>query len=499
MAGASTSWRARWALGALVAGYALVTIVASAQGSPLVPPLPAGAEPASWLARIAHGFGLDRMSRLGLTIVSLSLLAVLVTAFVAVVAEALRGRVAVRAVAVAGVAALAIAVAAPLLLSRDVYSYAAYGREYALHGANPYVTPPSAFPADPLFRVVSPEWRGTRSVYGPAFTLISAALAKLWSGSPGATVLAFKVLAGLAMAGAAGLAAGAAGRWGRPERRALAVALVALNPVIVVHTVGGGHNDALVGLGLAAAAWLAAPPPAARGRAPAVTAVLAVASLVKIVAAIPLALWIWSEVRTAPPGSRLRTLGQHAGVAAVVAAVLTAPLFAGWRSVTAVANLASRQGWASGARLVARGVEAVTGAGVARLVYVAFLAAFALAVWALERRATDPHPARWGRALVLFALFAPYLLPWYVAWFVPVLALIDDRRLVWIGVALGSLLALTGVPAEPDGAASLWRGMLLGVHYVAAPAALALLALGLQAALEPPASGARSEPRRLGR
>jgi hypothetical protein len=496
MAAASTSWRARWALGALVAGYALVAIVASAPDSPLVPPLPAGAEPAPWLARIARGFGLDRTSRLGLTVVSLALLAVLVAAFVVVVAEAFRGRVAVRAVAVAGVGALAIAVAAPLLLSRDVYSYAAYGREFALHGANPYATPPSAFPTDPLFRVLSPEWRGTRSVYGPAFTLLSAAVAKLWRGSPGATVLAFKVLAGLAMAGAAGLAAGAVGRWGLPERRALAVALVALNPVIVVHTVGGGHNDALVGLGLAGGAWLAAPP-ASRRRALAVTAALAVASLVKIVAAIPLALWIWSVVRTAPPGSRLRTMGQHAGVAAVLAAVLTAPLFAGWRSVTAVANLASRQGWASGARLVARGVEAVTGTGVARLVYVAFLAAFAVAVWVLERRATEPVPARWGQALVLFALLAPYLLPWYVAWFVPVLALVDDRRFVWVGVALGSLLALTGVPAEPDGAASLWRAMLLGVHYVAAPVALALLALGLRAAFEPRADAAPSEPRRL--
>src|SRR5439155_1132814 len=42
-----------------------------------------------------------------------------------------------------------------------------------------------------------------------------------------------------------------------PGLTALAVALVGVNPVIVVHTVGGGHNDALVCVGLAAAAFVA--------------------------------------------------------------------------------------------------------------------------------------------------------------------------------------------------------------------------------------------------
>ena len=35
----------------------------------------------------------------------------------------------------AGIVALALSVAGPLLLSRDVYSYAAYGRMFALHHA----------------------------------------------------------------------------------------------------------------------------------------------------------------------------------------------------------------------------------------------------------------------------------------------------------------------------------------------------------------------------
>ena len=64
-------------------------------------------------------------------------------------------------------------------------------------------------------------------------------------GSAGATILAFKLLAGVAIAAATGFVAIAAARI-RPERAPLAAALVGLNPVLVVHTVGGGHVDALI-------------------------------------------------------------------------------------------------------------------------------------------------------------------------------------------------------------------------------------------------------------
>ena len=108
-------------------------------------------------------------------------------------------------------------------------------------------------------------------------------------------------------------------------------------------------------------------------------------------------------------------------------------------------------------------------------------------------------PHRWGVALLLFALAAPYLLPWYVAWFVPLLALLDDEGLIWTGVALGCMLALTGVPAEPDGAPGLWRVMILGVHYGAAPVSLALLAIALRRAFGAKGPGGASRARAPGR
>ena len=76
----TSSGRARWALGALVAGYAMLAVLAAAPRSPMVPPLPPGGEPASWLSRVAEGLSLDAPSRPIATVVCLALLAALVVA-----------------------------------------------------------------------------------------------------------------------------------------------------------------------------------------------------------------------------------------------------------------------------------------------------------------------------------------------------------------------------------------------------------------------------------
>ena len=61
----------------------------------------------------------------------------------------------------------------PLLFSRDVYSYAYYGRIWTSYGANPYVLTPKRLP---LQRPVDAHVAGvaaTPSVYGPLFTWVS--------------------------------------------------------------------------------------------------------------------------------------------------------------------------------------------------------------------------------------------------------------------------------------------------------------------------------------
>jgi hypothetical protein len=489
---ARSSPRARAGLLVLVLGFAGLELVAGAPLSPLVPRLPAGVAAPSWSSGGASALAIDRLGRTALTVVSVALLGLLVVAFALVVREAARGRVGLRLILAATAVSLALAASGPLLLSRDVHSYAAYGRMLALHGANPYRLPPSAVPGDPFTPVVSREWVGARSVYGPAFTLLSAGIARVWSGSPSATILAFKILAALA-AGLAALFAAMAARVVRPGVEAAAAAMVGLNPVIVVHTVGGGHNDAIVAALLAGALLLAVRVGPSRAGV-AVTALLVVASLVKVIASIPLLLWLWLVMTTGPKGRRSRTALAHGGTALGILAALTIPVFAGTATLTAVANLASRQGWASPARLVARGAQAVgrtvAGSGgasvLAGLVYGLFAAMFIVVVVRLILEASPGSGTRaWGIAILVFALAAPYLLPWYAAWFAPFLALIADRRLQWAGLAACGVLALTGVPAEPATDPALWRGMQLAVHYVAAPLMLLLLAVAVRATLRP--------------
>ncbi len=153
---------------------------------------------------------------------------------VLVVAPRLGRRVVWGAIAVA---VLAFALTPPLL-SHDVYSYVDYARLGVLHGLDPYVHGPAAAPADPAFAHVT--WPHTTSAYGPLFTLSTYPLA--WLGV-GAAVWVLKAAAAASVLGLAALVARLAPARGVDPRRA--AAFVALNPLVLVHVVGGAHNDGL--------------------------------------------------------------------------------------------------------------------------------------------------------------------------------------------------------------------------------------------------------------
>jgi alpha-1,6-mannosyltransferase len=442
----------------------------------------------------ARWVGLDRVDRTGLIALSIALLMVLVAVFSLLVLEAWRGRASFALVMGASAVALALAAAAPVLLSRDLYSYAAYGRVFAVHGANPYVTPPAAFPADPFVGVTSPQWIHTRSLYGPAFVLGASAISRVQASSPAATIIFFKGVAAAAALAAAWLS-GRATLHVRPDRGAFAAAAIGLNPVVVIHGVGGGHNDAVIACLLAGAAVLAArsvrtirPPSGDRpgrltsGSLP-VTVLLTLVVLIKAVVVVPLLVWFWFLWRRGDSGHRLRSVAVHAGLAAAVAGACFAPFAAGRRTFAPLATLSSVEGWASGARLVARAVRAVVGvaastsvtraAGTATLAL--FLLVFAIAFLRLARRVDEASLVSvWGVGLLGFALAAPYLTPWYALWFLPFVTLVEDVWLTVVALGAACVLALTGVPAEPGGAPGAWRTMMLGVHYGAAPLMLGL-------------------------
>jgi alpha-1,6-mannosyltransferase len=484
-----TSLRARWSLAILVAGYFAIAVVAGAPNSPLTVLLPEGARPPSWSSTLARVAGLDAIGRRGLTGIAWILVLVVLAAFVLVLAEAWSGRIGLSVVLVASGLSLAISVAAPLLLSHDVMTYAAYGRVEALYRHNPYVSKLSSFPHDPFVAATPGQWVHTHSVYGPLFTLASAGIARAWAGSADATILAFKLLSGLAIAAATGLTAFAAARM-RPGRAPFAAALVGLNPVLVIHTVGGGHVDALIACPLAGAMAIAVTrPPPASARATAVTLLLTVAFLVKAVMVPVLALWLWWLAR-----GRKHILVAHLSAVAGLTLASISPYVAGWHTFAPFATLGGVEAWASPSHLIGSAAQAVAGGGAAIAVEAAFLLFFVALAWRVGRTAAPPEA--WGVALLLLALSMPFLLPWYAAWFAPFLALFADEVLLLAGALVTAVLALTLIPADPlHGLTS--PAVMDGVHYGAAPVLLVVLAVAASRVLGAP--NQKAGPRRVQR
>ena len=149
------------------------------------------------------------------------------------------GHLTVRWIVLAIVALHLVFLLGPPLLSSDVFSYVAYARLGAVHHLDPYVSTPAAVPHDAVYRFV--HWRHTRSVYGPLFTLASYPLGHL---APADALAVLKLAAASASLGCVALVWRIAERLGRPRRPAIAI--FGLNPVLLVWTVGGAHNDLLM-------------------------------------------------------------------------------------------------------------------------------------------------------------------------------------------------------------------------------------------------------------
>jgi alpha-1,6-mannosyltransferase len=127
----------------------------------------------------------------------------------------------------------------PPLASRDMYAYACQGALFD-SGYNPYVDSISTQPC-PWLDSVSVRWRSTPTPYGPVFILLAGAAAKL--GSQAAALVALRVLAALGVAAIAACLPVLARRVGVPVDRSLWLVLCC--PLVPVHLIGGGHNDAV--------------------------------------------------------------------------------------------------------------------------------------------------------------------------------------------------------------------------------------------------------------
>ena len=199
------------ALAAAVAGAVWIGVGAAAGPRWLELPLPSSAG-SGWIEGPLSGIGRSAIGSLPASSLSAPLI-VLCTAYLAALACA-RSISLPLALGAVGLANLAFTLG-PTIVSSDVFGYVAYAREVALHGLNPYVSPPAALGHDAVLGLV--YWTHEPSPYGPLFTLLSVPLGWL---SPAGAVWTYKALAGLAAVALAFLVARIAGDRGLDPSRA---------------------------------------------------------------------------------------------------------------------------------------------------------------------------------------------------------------------------------------------------------------------------------------
>jgi alpha-1,6-mannosyltransferase len=327
-------------------------------------------------------------------------------------------------VAGAIVAATVLFALAPPLLSTDVFNYIAYG-QMGTRGINPYLHGPSLLIGQPIYSFTGHLWKYTPSAYGPLFTLSTYLLAPL---GVAAALWVLKATAALAVLALTGLAWATSRRLGRDPR--FAAVLVGLNPLVLVYAVGGAHNDLLMAAALAAAVYLAVTMrPAAAGAA----AVAAIAIKASAGLALPFVLL----------GARPR---QHAVNGAVAAAVLAGGVsllvFGGAITNMASALVADQHfDWivVSIPNFLAHYAGVSLPGHMARTCLAAFAAITLIVLIARSRGGRGWIEGAAGATLIVLATTA-WLLPWYVVWALPFVALVRRRAVLAGAIVITALL-----------------------------------------------------------
>jgi alpha-1,6-mannosyltransferase len=276
---------------------------------------------------------------------------------------------------------------------------------------------------------------------------------------------------------------------------ALALWICALNPLVLIHLMGGVHNEMLM-VGLMAAGIALT----FQGRHVAGVVLITVAIAVKATAgiALPFLVWVWARHLGERRGYRpvrafFAATAASLLIFAVVFAILSAVAGVGLGWLTALAGSVKIINWLTVPTAVANLIHAL-GSGlfpvdfyatlrITRFIGIGIIAVSLPVLWWRFRR--DDRAALSGIAwsMLIVVLFVPAALPWYYSWPLAVAApLAQSRRAV---AALGGVSTWIMVIFKPDGS----HGMYSWLHFSLATAC----ALGAWYALH--RAPARQEPR----
>lgn len=389
--------------------------------------------------------------------------------------------------AIVGIWITPLLFAAPMF-SRDSYSYLAQGA-LLRDGFDPYQVGPVANPGV-LLDNVSPVWTTTTAPYGPVFLLMGRAITSLTGDNVIAGTIALRIvmLPGLALM-----------MWAVPYltkhlggKPTVALWLAVLNPLVLVHLIGGVHNEMLmVGLMCAGVALVL------ERHHVAGIVVVAIGVAIKATAgvALPFLVWIWilhekerraaerraavdsdaalAEEQKHPDAARpsadmphplfvfAKIAGIGVGVFALVfgAASVIAGVGFGW--VTALQGSNKIINWLSLPTILAHMVTWVTPLRmesvltVTRNLCAVALVVVLVATWWRFRHSEREAVMGIIIAFVAIVLLSPAALPWYYSWPLALAAgfAMSTRTLMWlVGICTWLMLVF-----QPDGSIGLYN------------------------------------------
>jgi alpha-1,6-mannosyltransferase len=370
----------------------------------------------------------------------------------------------------------------PLLLSvpvfsRDTYSYLAQGA-LLRDGFDPYVVGPIENP-NPLLDDVSPIWTTTTAPYGPVFILVAKFVTMVVGDHviEGTMLLRLCMLPGLVML-----------IWAAPRiarhlgaNGPAALWICVLNPLVIIHLMGGVHNEMLmVGLMMAAIALTLQDRPTWG------VGLIAIAVAVKATAgiALPFMVWMWMHRLRAkrefgPTRAFATATAASALIFVVVFAVVSwlAGVGLGW--LTALAGSVKIINWLTIPTAAANLINAVGGLvfpvnfyavlEVNRIIGIAVIAISLPVLWWRFRH--DDRDALTGIALAMLVvvLFVPAALPWYYTWPLAVLsALAQSRQSIALIAGFSTWIM---VIFKPDGSHGMYSWLQVGLATACAVAA----------------------------
>jgi alpha-1,6-mannosyltransferase len=337
---------------------------------------------------------------------------------------------------------------APPLFSRDVYAYAAQG-QMVTQGLNPYMHGPQVLGAGSFLTPVDRLWYNAPAPYGPLFLLADAGLVNVTGHHDLAAVIGLRLMA---LAGVI-LFAVFLPSLARSERRdpASVFALAALNPVTLLHLIGGAHNDALM------IGFLVAGLAVARKGRPLLGVVLCtLGAAVKVPALIGVVYigWQWLGPQ-ASRRERIRPVVSAAIVSMGLLTVLSMLTGLGWGWIRALANpgqIRSVLDPATGIGMFLGGIAHLLHLGISATPFISImralgdLVAFGSAVALLLASDRLGAVKAIGVSLFLVVVLGPVIQPWYMAWPAVLLAPVVGGRARSVLIGIISVAAFIGFP-----------------------------------------------------